>query len=237
MDYNHEGHACKINTWQKKLAVTVIAVGTGVILYFIIQAAMADTANVQNGAMSPRGRDPEKVCVKDDENGDCAMWCNIGVHGHAHGCEMENDEMTTLTRMPRALAKKDCGMKVTIDEFGREKIVEDPDCTPICSVLPTLQRCRETKYWVQVCEGRPELQACVDFCCEKLAEVEWIDDGKIGVAYDYHPACNEVWIYYGTCRNNDELVKKGFRLPNKNWNTYRHGEVYEERMKEWIAAQ
>ena len=50
MDYNHEGHACKINTWQKKLAVTVIAVGTGVILYFIIQAAMADTTDVQRRA-------------------------------------------------------------------------------------------------------------------------------------------------------------------------------------------
>ena len=200
MDYNHEGHACKIDTWQKKLAVTVIAVGTTVIVYFIIQFAVI---HVQDGA---------EVLP-----------------------ELEQEE--TLTRVPRALAKKDCGSKVTIDKFGNKKIVQDPECTPICSILPTLQRCRETKYWVDLCKRYPHMESCMEFCCNELAKVDWIDDGKIGIAYDYHPACDEVQIYYGTCHNNDELVKKGFRIPNKNWDTYRHGEVYEERMRRWLAGE
>ena len=40
MDFNHEGHACRINTWQKKLAATSITVGTIIIIALIIWCAM-----------------------------------------------------------------------------------------------------------------------------------------------------------------------------------------------------
>ena len=107
MDFNHEGHACRINTWQKKLAATSITVGTIIIIALIIWCAMVGVQKTEellpgpwkyeapstppsmtqeNGNLEPLVGDLEGVEVTNNDQG-CS--CSVLLAGRNYSCRCQ----------------------------------------------------------------------------------------------------------------------------------------------------